>query len=151
MGRLPKFDDLISCGSKDIYLKMHPVSWADTHHDVTDLLNHRMVKMQKVKHRENGTEFFNKKVFNLCLRWHILRSYWFVAEVTFEYNQGASDLYRPVVLSSSWQLFKLLLASASKFLILSEYFNVCLDHVMLHDLSNKFIILSWFCVCHCVE
>ena len=25
----------------------------------------------------------NKKILNLCLRWHILRSYYFIAEVTF--------------------------------------------------------------------
>ena len=27
----------------------------------------------------------NKKILNLCLRWHILRSYHFVAEVTLKY------------------------------------------------------------------
>ena len=30
--------------------------------------------------------FSMKKILNLCLRWHILRSYQFVAEVTFKLN-----------------------------------------------------------------
>ena len=31
---------------------------------------------------------WNKKILNLCLRWHILKSYHFVAEVTFNLNQS---------------------------------------------------------------
>ena len=34
---------------------MHPVSYTYTHHDVTDLINHRMVKIQKIEYLENGT------------------------------------------------------------------------------------------------
>ena len=41
-----------------IYSKIHPISCTTTHHDVTDLVNHGMVK-----------------------RWYIFRSYNFVAEV----------------------------------------------------------------------
>ena len=44
----------MSCGSKDIF-KMHPVSCTDALHDVTDLVNHGMVKMQKFEYLENGT------------------------------------------------------------------------------------------------
>ena len=41
------FGDLMSCGSK-IYSKIiHPVSCTNTHHDVTDLINHGMVKNLK--------------------------------------------------------------------------------------------------------
>ena len=65
---------------------MHPVLCTNTHYDVTDLVNHGMVKVQKLEYLENGTYFFlrNKKILNLCLRWHILRSYRFLAEVTFK-------------------------------------------------------------------
>ena len=41
--QLTKFGDLMSCDSKDIF-KMHPVSCTNTRHDVTDLVNHGMVK-----------------------------------------------------------------------------------------------------------
>ena len=35
--------------------------------------------------RERNTTFLsNKKILTLCLRWHILRSYCFLAEVTFD-------------------------------------------------------------------
>ena len=37
--------------------------------------------MRKLEHLENGTQFFYEI---LCFRWHILRSYRFVAEVTFK-------------------------------------------------------------------
>ena len=38
------------------------------------------LKMQKLEYLENG----NKKILNVCLRQHILRSYRFLAEVTFK-------------------------------------------------------------------
>ena len=43
------------------------------------------LKIQKLEYLENGTWFFYeiKKILNLYLRWHILRSYRFLAEVTF--------------------------------------------------------------------
>ena len=70
-----------------IYSKMYPVSCTNTHHDVTDLLNHGMAKITKtwISWERNITFLRNKKTLNLCLRWHILRSYHFVPEVTFEY------------------------------------------------------------------
>ena len=41
------------------------------------------LKIQKLEYLENKTIFLrNKKILNLCLRQHILRSYRFVAEVT---------------------------------------------------------------------
>ena len=46
MYQLAKLGDLLSCGLKDI-LKMHPVSCTNTHHDVTDFVNHGMVKNTK--------------------------------------------------------------------------------------------------------
>ena len=42
----------MSCHLKD----MHPFSCTNTHHDVTDLVNHDMVKnIQKVEHLGHGT------------------------------------------------------------------------------------------------
>ena len=63
---------------------MNPVSCTNTHHDVTDLINHRMVKNTKywISWERNTTFLQNKKILKQCLRWHILRSYCFVAEVT---------------------------------------------------------------------
>ena len=65
---------------------MDLVSCTNTHHDITDLLNHRMVKNTKawISWEWNITFLWNKKILNLCLRWHILKSYCFVAEVTFK-------------------------------------------------------------------
>ena len=68
-----------------IYSKMQPVSCTNTLHDVTDLLNHGMVKNTRtgISWEQNITFLRNKKILNLCLKWHILKSYRFVAEVTF--------------------------------------------------------------------
>ena len=38
-----------------IYWKMHPVSCANIHHDVTDLVNHRVIKIWKLEYLENWT------------------------------------------------------------------------------------------------
>ena len=56
---------------------MHLVSCTNTHREVTDLVNHRMVKNTK-------TSFLQEF---LIYAWHILRSYCFVAEVTFKEKQ----------------------------------------------------------------
>ena len=43
---------------------MHPGLCSNTHHDVTDLVNHGMVKNVKLEYLENGTKLFceiNKK------------------------------------------------------------------------------------------
>ena len=65
---------------------MHLVSCTNTHHDVIDLVNHEIVKNTKtwISWERNITVLRNKKILNLSLRWHILRSYRFVAEVTFK-------------------------------------------------------------------
>ena len=44
------------------------------------------LKREKLEYFENENLFFlrNEKLLNLCLRWHILRSYRFLAEVTFK-------------------------------------------------------------------
>ena len=66
-----------------IYSKMHPASSTNTHHDVTDLVKHGMVKNTKTWISwERNIAFLQKKILNLPLRWHIWRSYCFVAEKT---------------------------------------------------------------------
>ena len=57
-----------------------------TNHDVTDLVNHGMIKKIEtwISWEQNITFLQNKKILGLGLRWHILRSYCFVAEVTFK-------------------------------------------------------------------
>ena len=52
---------------------------------VTDLVNHGVVRNSKTWVAwEWNTIFLLNKILNLCLRWHILRSYHYVAEVTFK-------------------------------------------------------------------
>ena len=91
-----------------IYSKLHPVPCTNTHHDVTDMLNHGMVENIKtwISWERNITFAWNKKILNLCVRWHILRSYRFVAEVTFkELLPGeylcTSNIF-PIVRVSAW-------------------------------------------------
>ena len=69
-----------------IYSEMHLVSCTNTHHAVTDLVNHGMIKNTKtwISWERNIIFLRNKKNLNLYFRWHILRSYSFVAEVTFK-------------------------------------------------------------------
>ena len=69
-----------------IYLKMYLVSCTDTHRDTTDSANHRMVKSTKtwISWERNIIFPQNEKILNLHLRWHIMRSYHFEAEVTFK-------------------------------------------------------------------
>ena len=52
----------------------------------SSLVNHGMVKNTKawISWERKITFLRNKKNLNLCLRWHILRSYHFVVEVTFK-------------------------------------------------------------------
>ena len=65
---------------------MHPVSCTNIHHDVTDLVNHGKVENTKtwISWERYITFLWNKKLINLCLRRHILRSYRFEVEVTFK-------------------------------------------------------------------
>ena len=67
------------------YSKMHLVSCTNTHHDVTDFVDLGIVKNTKtwISSERNITFLRNKKILNLRLRWHILRSYCFVVQVTF--------------------------------------------------------------------
>ena len=59
---------------------MHLVSGTNTHHDVTDFVNHGMVKNTKTWLHEEWNITFpqNKKILEMYLRWKFLRSYCFV-------------------------------------------------------------------------
>ena len=65
---------------------MHLISCTNTHRDVTDYVNYGMAKNTKtgVSSERNIIFLRNKKILNLRFRWHILRNYCFVAEVTFK-------------------------------------------------------------------
>ena len=66
---------------------MHPVSCTNnTPHDVTDLLNHGMVRNTKTRISWERDIMFsrNKKILNLCHKWQVFRSYRFVVDVTFK-------------------------------------------------------------------
>ena len=81
--QLTKFGGLISCGSK--YIFKNALSCTITHHNVIDLVNHMMIENTKfwVSQEWNITFLWNKKILNWCFKWNILRSYIYVAEVTF--------------------------------------------------------------------
>ena len=70
-----------------IYSKVYLVSCTNTHRYITDSVNHGMVMNTKtwISWEQNIIFPRNKKIINLCPRWHILRSYRFVAEVTFKW------------------------------------------------------------------
>ena len=74
--QLAKFGDFMSCGSKDIF-KNVPCLMYKSHHDVSDLVNHEIVENTKtlISLVRNIIFLQNKKIINLCFRWHILRSY----------------------------------------------------------------------------
>ena len=43
---------------------MHFILCTTIHHDVTDLVNHGIVKNTKIEYLENGTFLRNKKILN---------------------------------------------------------------------------------------
>ena len=69
-----------------IYSKMYLVSCTNTHRDVTDLVNHGMVKNTKtwISWEQNIIFLWNKIILNLCLRWHILRELSFCSGGNFQ-------------------------------------------------------------------
>ena len=73
---------------------MYLLSCSSIHRDVPDSVNHGMVKNTKtwISWERNIIFLQYKKVLNLCLRWHILKSYRFVVEVTFHTKQCPAGL-----------------------------------------------------------
>ena len=56
-----------------------------TNYETTDLLNHTIVKNTKTLISwEWNVTFYKTKILHLCLKWHILRSYRFVADATLK-------------------------------------------------------------------
>ena len=86
---------------------MHPITCINTHLNTMGFVNHGMVKYTKpwLSREHNITFLWNKKILNLWLRWHILRSYCFVFEATVN---KSSDKY-------SWEAVYLLWFSAGVF------------------------------------
>ena len=82
------------------------VSCANTHCDITDLVNHGMIKNTKtwISWGQNIIFLWNKKMLNLCFRWHILRSYCFVAEVAFNFHQLYK--FKDISIYFSWKFRK---------------------------------------------
>ena len=76
-----------------IVQKMHTVSCTDTHHGITDLLNHEVAKNIKtwISWERNVIFLWNEKNLNLCLRWHILRNYHLVKDATFKETRNISS------------------------------------------------------------
>ena len=88
----------------DLWLKRY----TSTHRDITDLVNHGMIKNTKtwINWERNIIFLWNKKNLNLCFRWHILRSYRFVAEVTFKYMILSYNRNRLLFLQSIYDLHR---------------------------------------------
>ena len=66
------------------------------------------LNIQILKYLENRTSLRNKNILNLCFRWHILRSYRFVAEVSFKrkvcrWQQTLLEEYKTFPI---WQSFR---------------------------------------------
>ena len=72
----------MNCGSKNKF--KNAVSCTNTNYDVTDFINHGIVKNIKlwIPWEPNTTFLQNQKILSLFLRWNILKIYYFVAEVT---------------------------------------------------------------------
>ena len=123
-----------------IYSKMYLVSCTNTHRDVTDLVNHGMVKNRKtwISWEQNIIFLWNKKILDLCLWWHILRSYDFAVEVTFK------ETYRNQCFKIKKSIYnKLKDKKVTKiFVCLSEiYFNNMMERKRLQTKPNGRLIL----------
>ena len=127
---------------------MHLVSCTNTHHDVTDLVNYRIVKNTKtwISREQNITLLWNKNILNLCLRWHILRSYSFTAEVTFKLLIKSLFIYNLTVHAE-------LSFAASFILLVSNKWNK-LSTILLRDnvakamacsMNIRPMVYSYFC------
>ena len=104
---------------------MHPAPCTNTHHDVIiDLVSHGMLKNTKawISWEWYITFLWNQKIFNLCLRWHILRNSHFLAEVTFMNWMQKTDT---------------ILGEKQKLLKIDCFYTLLLFVVHIIDMSNK--------------
>ena len=92
-----------------IYSNLHPASCTITHHDVTDFINHEMIKNTKtwIYWERNVPLLRNKRILNLHLRWHILGSYHFTVEKIFSTvgKENATEACCSAVELSNFQLW----------------------------------------------
>ena len=126
-----------------IYSKIHPVSCTNTHHDVTDLVNHGIVKNTKTWISWKLKLFFlrNKKILNFCLRWHIFRCYRFLAEVTFKYK-GCECCLEYTNINDDLMLYKCLYCTRNYHNKFNKNLNLLIHTNFLTMTSIKF-----FCCC----
>ena len=141
--QLAKFGDFMICGLKDIFKNASYLMY------VTDLVNHGMVKSTKTWiSSEQNIIFLQKKILNLCFRWHILRSYHFLAEVTFKHNE-CSDPSKNY-LTDMKDIFSL--TNFIKELTSLKLQNSTLSHVILTNRPRSFMKSQSFgaglCDCH---
>ena len=139
---------------------MHLFSCTNTHRDVTDLVNPGMVKNTKTRISWERNIIFLR---NRIDRWHILKSYCFVAEVTLTRTLSFIDYARSicsVVLKwkqrfnvSSWlQNYKHYSASSKAFNSIYKPFNIMLIARTISNLNKTLLrssncqsgIIGWF-------
>ena len=87
-----------------IYSKKYSALCTNTHHDITDLVNHGFVKNTKtrISWEQIITFLKNKKKFLICASDHILKSYRLVAEVSFNVELETSFLNLNYRLRREW-------------------------------------------------
>ena len=114
----------------------------DTHHDVKDLVNHGMVKNTKtwITWEWNITFLQNKKIRNLCLRWHILRSYSFVGEVIF--NQCYQVTKQLVRKTQFYINHASHLKSVLKRLRFNQPQQIIVRNLNINSIRNKFDVMT---------
>ena len=127
-----------------IYSKIHPVSCTNTDHDVTDLVNHGIVKNTITWISWKLKLFFlrNKKILNLCLRWHIFRCYRFLAEETFKYK-GCECCLEYTNIKDDLLLYKCLYCTSNY----QNKFNKNLN-LLIHTNFLTMISITFFCCCN---
>ena len=94
------FHQMAKFGEFKRYIQKDIVLFTNTRRDITNLVNHGMVEYRKtwICREQNRTFLRNKKILNLCLRWHILRSYCFVVEVTFKWHAFSHRTLRTAII-----------------------------------------------------
>ena len=86
-----------------------------------------------------------QKILNLCLRWHILRSYCFVVEVTFEERNFRLDLFTRIILliiSRGFNFANWLPVDSSRGFIFA---NLCFINVLYISIFSWFVLRLVVC------
>ena len=130
------------------------VSYANTHRDVTDLVNHGMLKNTKtwISWERNIVFLQNIKFLNLCLRWHIWKSYRFVAlnnAYEFLYGYIISSLFMHFIWKRTYLKFGFIPESKSNIFIFYEVFFWMIQTVFLFLMRHSLLfcctlVTLWF-------